>query len=99
MAPLTLDQDHPATEPVLKRVPFLALLDDLALHDVERAGTPERFKAGQGSFAADASAVILTSGVATKAIFVNGVAVVVQPLSGVMVEAAIGGQEFTYQAK
>ena len=59
----------------------------------------ERFKAGQGSFAADASAVILTSGVATKANFINGVAVVVHPLSGVMVEAAIGGQEFTYQAK
>jgi hypothetical protein len=43
--------------------------------------------------------VVLTSGVATKANFVDGVAVVVQPLSGVMVEAAIGGQQFTYQAK
>jgi hypothetical protein len=27
------------------------------------------------------------------------VAVVVHPISGVMVEAAIGGQQFTYQAK
>ena len=59
----------------------------------------DRFKAGQFGFAADASAVVLTSGVATKANFVDGVAVVVQPLSGVMVEAAIGGQKFTYQAK
>jgi lipid-binding SYLF domain-containing protein len=59
----------------------------------------ERFQAGQFSFAADASAVVLTSGVATNATFVDGVAVVVQPLSGVMVEAAIGGQKFTYQAK
>jgi lipid-binding SYLF domain-containing protein len=59
----------------------------------------DRFKAGQLSFTADASAVVLTSGAATKANFVDGVAVVVQPLSGVMVEAAIGGQKFTYQAK
>jgi len=59
----------------------------------------ERFTAGQVGFTADASAVVLTSGAATQAHFVDGVAVVVQPLSGVMVEAAIGGQKFTYQAK
>jgi lipid-binding SYLF domain-containing protein len=59
----------------------------------------DRFKAGQVSFAADASAVVLKSGVATNATFVDGVAVVVQPIGGVMVEAAIGGQQFTYQAK
>jgi lipid-binding SYLF domain-containing protein len=58
----------------------------------------DRFKAGQFGFTADASAVVLTSGAATQAHFVDGVAVVVQPLSGVMVEAAIGGQKFTYQA-
>ena len=65
----------------------------------ETKAAMERFKAGQLGLAADASAVVLTSGVATKANFVDGVAVVVQPLSGVMVEAAIGGQKFTYQAK
>ena len=59
----------------------------------------ERFTAGQFGFTADASAVALTSGAATQATFVDGVAVVVQPLSGVMVEAAIGGQQFTYQPK
>jgi hypothetical protein len=37
--------------------------------------------------------------VATHANFVAGVAVVVQPIGGVMVGAAIGGQQFTYQAK
>ena len=57
------------------------------------------FKAGQGGFAAGASAVVLKSGVATTPNFVDGVAVVVQPIGGVMVEAAIGGQQFTYQAK
>jgi len=59
----------------------------------------DRFQAGQFGLTADASAVVLTSGAATQANFVDGVAVVVQPLSGVMVEAAIGGQKFTYQAQ
>jgi hypothetical protein len=56
------------------------------------------FKAGQFGFAADASAVMLKSGAATNANFVDGVAVV-QPIGGVMVEAALGGQQFTYQAQ
>ena len=60
----------------------------------------DRFKAGQLTFAADASAVALQRGVVTADIpFVDGVAVVVSPLSGVMVEAAIGGQQFTCQAR
>jgi lipid-binding SYLF domain-containing protein len=59
----------------------------------------DRFKAGQFGFAAGASAVVLKSGVATTPNLVDGVAVVVQPIGGVMVEAAIGGQQFTYQAK
>jgi Las17-binding protein actin regulator len=59
----------------------------------------ERFKAGQFGLAADASAVVLKSGAATNANFVDGVAVVVHPIGGVMVEATIGGQQFTYQPK
>jgi lipid-binding SYLF domain-containing protein len=65
----------------------------------ENKAALDRFKAGQFGFAADASAVVLKSGVATNANFVDGVAVVVQPIGGVMVEAAIGGQQFTYQVK
>jgi lipid-binding SYLF domain-containing protein len=59
----------------------------------------DRFKAGQVSFAADASAVVLKTGVTTDTSFIDGVAVVVSPIGGVMVEAAIGGQQFTYQLK
>jgi lipid-binding SYLF domain-containing protein len=59
----------------------------------------DRFKAGQLNFAADASAVVLKTGVATDVPFVNGVAVVVHPTGGAMVEASIGGQRFTYQPK
>ena len=65
----------------------------------ENKAALDRFKAGRFGFAADASAVVLKSGVATNANFVDGVAVVVQPIGGVMVEAAIGGQQFTYQSR
>ena len=65
----------------------------------ENKAALDRFKAGQFGLAADASAVVLKSGVATNANFVNGVAVVVQPIGGAMLEAAIGGQQFTYQPK
>jgi lipid-binding SYLF domain-containing protein len=57
----------------------------------------EKFKAGQVNFAADASAVVMESGTATNATFVDGVAVVVRPIGGAMVEAAVGGQKFAYQ--
>jgi lipid-binding SYLF domain-containing protein len=65
----------------------------------ENKGALDRFKAGALNFAADASAVVLKSGVATNAEFVDGVVVVVNPIGGVMLEASIGGQQFTYQEK
>jgi lipid-binding SYLF domain-containing protein len=64
----------------------------------ENKGALDRFKAGQINFAVDASAVVLKTGVATNATFVDGVAVVVSPIGGAMAEAALGGQQFTYQA-
>ena len=65
----------------------------------EHKAALDRFKAGEFGVAAGASAVVLKSGVATTPNFVDGVAVIVQPVGGVMAEAAIGGQQFTYQAK
>jgi lipid-binding SYLF domain-containing protein len=59
----------------------------------------DRFKTGQINFSADTSAVILQSGVATAANFVDGVAVVVRPIGGAMLEASIGGQQFAYQGQ
>lgn len=58
----------------------------------------DRFKARQFNFSADASAVVIESGVATNATFVDGTAVVVRPIGGAMVEASLGGQKFAYQA-
>jgi lipid-binding SYLF domain-containing protein len=57
----------------------------------------DQFKAGQFNFSADASAVVMESGMATNVTFADGVAVVVRPMGGAMVEAAIGGQKFAYE--
>jgi len=65
----------------------------------ENKAALDRFRAGQLGFAADASAVVLKSGVATKVPYTNSVAVVISPIGGAMLEAAIGGQSFTYKDK
>lgn len=59
----------------------------------------QRFKEGKFAFAANASAVALKSGAAATAKYSDGVAVFIDPQGGLMVEAAIGGQSFTYQPK
>ena len=59
----------------------------------------EQFKANKLALTANVSAVILKSGAAASAKYQNGVAVFVKPIGGAMVEAAVGGQNFTYQAK
>ena len=59
----------------------------------------ERFQQGRLEFAADASAIILMTGAAANARFVDGVAVMVRPLTGAMAEAAIGGEQFRYVPK
>ncbi|HEY7088282.1 MAG TPA: lipid-binding SYLF domain-containing protein [Tepidisphaeraceae bacterium] len=59
----------------------------------------ERFKSGKLTFAANVSAVILKSGAAESAKFTDGIAVFVNPIGGAMVEAALGGQQFTFQPK
>ena len=64
----------------------------------ENKAALDRFKAGQLTFSGDASAVVLKTGVATDVQFTDGVAVVVSPIGGAMVQAALGGQKFTYQA-
>lgn len=59
----------------------------------------DRFKRGELKFAAQATAVALKSGAGANAKFADGVAVFTMNESGLMYEASIGGQNFTYQAK
>lgn len=56
----------------------------------------ERFKAGKFEFAAEASAVALKSGIAVNAKYKDGVAVFALPKAGLMADASVGGQKFSY---
>lgn len=55
-----------------------------------------RFKEGKIEFGGNASAVILEEGEARSISFEDGVAVVIMPKAGAMIEASIGGQKFNY---
>lgn len=59
----------------------------------------ENFKNGKLKFAANVSAVAMKSGAADSAKYTDGVLVFVEPKAGLMLEAAIGGQSFSYQPK
>lgn len=58
-----------------------------------------RFKSGYLVFAAQASAVAIKSGAGTNADYQEGVAVFTMDESGLMFQASLGGQQFTYQVK
>jgi len=57
-----------------------------------------RFRQGNLAFSSQATAVALYSGAGANAKFENGVAVFTMDESGLMFEAAVGGQKFSYQA-
>lgn len=56
----------------------------------------DRFKEGKFQFAAEASAVALKSGIAVNAKYKEGVAVFALPKAGLMADASVGGQKFSY---
>lgn len=58
----------------------------------------ERFKTGTFTFDAQATAVALKSGAGANAKYSNGVSVFTMDETGLMFEAAIGGQKFSYEA-
>lgn len=59
----------------------------------------DHFKSGNMEFQAQASAVAAESGAAANSDFEDGVAVFTMARGGLMFEAAIGGQKFSYRAK
>ncbi len=61
--------------------------------------TLSTFKAGEFAFAAQASGVAVKAGASADASYTAGVAGFTRPQGGLMGEAAIGGQNFTYEAK
>lgn len=66
---------------------------------IESKAALERLKQGRIDLAADASAVILKTGAAANARFIDGFAVFVRPIGGAMAEATVGGQQVTYVPK
>ncbi len=58
----------------------------------------DKFLLGSYEFNAQATAVALKSGEGTNAKFEDGVAVFTMDEAGLMFEAAVGGQKFTYRA-
>jgi lipid-binding SYLF domain-containing protein len=56
-----------------------------------------RFKRGRTAFAADASAVLIKAGAAAASNFEKGGAVFLHSEGGLMLEAAIGGQHFSFR--
>jgi lipid-binding SYLF domain-containing protein len=58
-----------------------------------------RFKSGNFAFDAQATAVALKSGAGANAKYANGVAVFTMDEAGLMYEASVGGQKFSYQPK
>jgi lipid-binding SYLF domain-containing protein len=58
----------------------------------------DRFKADNFEFAAQASAVAVTSGASANVKYRNGVMVFTQEKGGLMYEASVGGQKFDYNA-
>jgi lipid-binding SYLF domain-containing protein len=57
----------------------------------------DAFRKGEWAMAAQASAVAAASGASAKAKYNNGVMVFVTGEEGLMAEASVGGQKFTYQ--
>jgi lipid-binding SYLF domain-containing protein len=57
----------------------------------------DRFKENKLEFSGQVSAVALKSGASKNAKYADGVAVFTQDLTGLMAEATVGGQKFTYK--
>lgn len=56
------------------------------------------FKNGKFEFSAEASAVAVKSGKAVNAKYKDGVAVFALPKAGLMADASVGGQKFSYES-
>ncbi|ARM32007.1 YSC84-related protein [Prosthecochloris sp. HL-130-GSB] len=57
----------------------------------------DKFKQGNYELNAQLSAIVVTAGVATNTDYSDGVAVFALPKSGLMAEASVGGQKFSFE--
>jgi lipid-binding SYLF domain-containing protein len=59
----------------------------------------DKFKGGNFEFDAQAGAVAVTAGVSVDAAYEHGVAIFTMAKGGLMYEASVGGQKFTFEPK
>jgi lipid-binding SYLF domain-containing protein len=64
----------------------------------ENTSALDEFEESNFAFSAQASAIALKSGVAVNAKYMDGVAVFALPKAGLMADASIGGQKFSYHS-
>lgn len=64
----------------------------------ENKAALDRFTNGKFKFSGEASAVALKKGVSADIAYQDGVAIVTDPMGGVMAEASVGTQKFKYKA-
>ena len=65
----------------------------------ENKAAMDRFKLSPVDFTAGVAAMILQNAAAVNATFIDGIAVVVRPITGAMAEATVGGQQVKYVPK
>jgi lipid-binding SYLF domain-containing protein len=65
---------------------------------IETPAGVAQLKAGNASFTAQVSAVALKSGISSNARYANGFLVITATKGGLMFEAAVGGQKFSFEA-
>lgn len=65
----------------------------------QNQGALDRFKGGNFEFDAQATGVAVTAGISFDAAYENGVAIFTMAKGGLMYEASIGGQKFTFAPK
>lgn len=63
----------------------------------QNAGAVSDFKDGKFALGADISAIAISQGASKSAKFSSGVAVFTMPKSGLMVQASVGGQKFSFE--
>lgn len=65
----------------------------------QNKGALDRFRGGNFEFDAQASGVAVTAGISFDAAYEHGVAIFTMAKGGLMYEASIGGQKFTFSQK
>jgi lipid-binding SYLF domain-containing protein len=65
----------------------------------QNKGALDRFKGGNFEFDAQASGVAITAGISFDAAYEQGVAIFTMAKGGLMYEASVGGQKFSFEPK